>query len=108
MACMVAKNVVIIVITLQEPVWYKLGTHIGCIPGSTVPTNIEDGFYYVPLNHSLTNLLKNENVLDQVCEQLWTIQCTMTRLVLYLYMYPICTGIVFSTPEFPLFRRCNT
>ena len=45
-------------------VWYKLGTHIGCIPGSTVPTNIEDGFTTSLLIHSLTNVLKNENVLD--------------------------------------------
>lgn len=52
---------------LKEPVWHEVGTHIGII-GRRVrtPTNISDGFYYVPLLLSLKALLGNPSILHQV------------------------------------------
>ena len=51
---------------LQEPVWHMLGPHIGIISGTSTLTNIEDGFYYISFLKSLSKLLENEQVYNQV------------------------------------------
>lgn len=43
----------------QEPVWKEIGTHIGTSCGGIDPTNIPDGFFYVPLLDTLKALLSN-------------------------------------------------
>ena len=38
---------------MQAPVWIELGTHIGTTSHSDQPTNVPDGFFYVPLLDTL-------------------------------------------------------
>ena len=46
--------------------WQHLGTHIGSKRGSSTPHNIDDGFYYIPLLESITKLMENDAMLQQV------------------------------------------
>jgi hypothetical protein len=50
----------------KEPIWYEVGTHIGFSQHSKTPTNVPDGFYYVPFLQTLQALLKNSSIFSQV------------------------------------------
>ena len=52
--------------SLQKPTWVEIGTHIGTTGRSVVPTNVPDGFFYVPLLQSLEALLNVSSIFHQV------------------------------------------
>lgn len=52
---------------MQEPVWYEIGSHIGTVGRNMTPTNVSDGFHYVPFLQTLEVVLNNSSVFDQVC-----------------------------------------
>lgn len=47
--------------------WHSVGTHIATTHSSSTPSNISDGFY-IPLLDSLTKLLENKHVYQQVSQ----------------------------------------
>ena len=51
---------------MQAPVWTELGTHIGTTAHCDQPTNVPDGFFYVPLLDTLTHLLTNREIFQHV------------------------------------------
>ena len=49
---------------MQAPVWIELGTHIDTTH-SDQPTNVPDGFFYVPLLDTLIYLLSNREIFNR-------------------------------------------
>lgn len=51
---------------MQAPHWIEVGMHIGTTSHGVCPTNISDGFYYVPILESLKALLTDRTLVQQV------------------------------------------
>ena len=70
----------------KEPVWYEVGTHVGTLGKCATPTNVADGFYYVPFLQSLQALLNKPSIFNQVYRStvhLWV-------LVILSSVYRLC------------------
>ena len=62
--CYVKKNKSFV--HFQAPLWIEIGTHIGTTSHGTDPTNLPDGFYYIPILDTLKALLTNSTIFQQV------------------------------------------
>lgn len=90
--------------------WHEVGTHIATTKQSATPTNISDGFYYIPLLSTLELLLNNTCIFHQVWQIVIITTCILYGSYISIFkvmsgqhqspgevLLDICDGTIFSS-----------